>query len=309
MIGGVSSGRIAIIGLGLIGASLARALRAAERERARGLSLVGCDQDSNVLQRARELGLVDETIDDIGAAVQGVDLVCLAVPLRETAGVLERLVPRLADSTLVTDVGSVKGTVVEDARAILGPRMPQFVPGHPIAGTEKSGIEASFAELFKDQWVILTPVAETDPEAVGAVADLWRQVGARVVVMEVVRHDQVLAATSHLPHALAYTLVQMLAQAPRSDGLLRYAAGGLADLTRIASSSPTLWRDIFLANRTHLLEVIERFELELATLRAAISERDQQQVLTILERAKAARDALAAERGPRATEIHSTLGG
>lgn len=296
MSAGVASERIAIVGLGLIGGSLARALRSIGPD----LRLIGCDRNTSALQRARELGVIDEAHREVGAAAHGADLVCLAVPLGDMAAVLEGLAAKLTDTTLITDVGSVKRTVVEEARALLGPHMARFVPGHPIAGTEESGIEASFAGLFNGQRVILTPVAETDPAAVEAVGALWRRVGARVELMEVARHDQVLAATSHLPHALAYTLVHLLAEGSGPDGSLRYAGGGFADLTRIASSSPTLWRDIFFANRERLIEAIGRFQRELAVLREAIDCRDGARLLAILERAKAARDALAAEREGRA---------
>ncbi len=297
--------RIAIIGLGLIGGSLCRALRAAALTGAPVPWLIGCDRNAGTLLRARELGLIDEAYREVGAAAHTADLVCLAVPPGETPAVLAGLASGLGDRTLVTDVGSVKGTVVEAARACLGSHMARFVPGHPIAGTEESGIEASFAGLFRGQWVILTPVVETAPDAVEVVSAMWRRVGARVEIMEAVRHDRLLAATSHLPHALAYALVHLLAAGPDADDCLRYAAGGFADLTRIASSSPMLWHDIFFANREQLLEAIGRFQQALATLSEAVDRHDSRQLLAILERAKAARDAWAAERAERTSRARA----
>ncbi len=196
---------------------------------------------------------------------------------------------------IVTDGGSVKGSVVADALAACGRMPPWFVPGHPIAGTERSGVDASFAELYRNRRVILTPVAETDPAAVERVEWMWRQCGAEVSRMTVAHHDEVLAATSHLPHMLAFGLVDALARMDETEEIFRYAAGGFRDFTRIASSSPVMWRDICIANREALSAMLARFSVELTDLAQAIRFGDGQYLLEVFERAKAARDRHVAE--------------
>ncbi|RNE93355.1 prephenate dehydrogenase/arogenate dehydrogenase family protein [Marichromatium sp. AB32] len=278
--------RLAVIGVGLIGGSLACALREAG---AVG-EVVGCGRSLPNLERARELGVIDRFSQDPAEAVAGADMVFLAVPMRAMRGVLETIAPALAPGAVVTDGGSVKGSVVADAGAVFGAPPPFLVPGHPIAGTERSGVEAAFAELYRDRRVILTPVEQTAPEAVDRVEAMWRACGAEVTRMDVSHHDEVLAATSHLPHMLAFGLVDTLARMRENDEIFRYAAGGFRDFTRIASSSPEMWRDICLANREALSAMLGRFSVELADLARLIREEDGDELLALFARAREARD-------------------
>ncbi|MDX1250942.1 MAG: prephenate dehydrogenase/arogenate dehydrogenase family protein [Gammaproteobacteria bacterium] len=278
--------RLAIIGVGLIGGSLARAARRA------GVcsEIVGGGRDEAQLRRAVELGVIDRYELDIAAAVGDADMVVVAVPLGAMEAVLRRIAGRVRPDAVITDVGSAKGSVVAAARAAFGEVPPGFVPGHPIAGTEKSGVEASFAELFESRRVILTPLSTTSAQALAAVRALWQQAGAEVVEMDVAHHDEVLAATSHLPHVLAYALVDTLVGMDASEEIFRFAAGGFRDFTRIASSDPAMWRDICIANRAALLAVLERFRAELSSLTAAIEAADGERIVSVFSRAKAARD-------------------
>ena len=279
--------RLCIIGVGLIGGSLARALKAAG---ACG-EIIGCGRDSQALQKALELGVIDRAETDIAAAAKGADVIVLGVPVGAMETVLGQLKPHLEPQTVITDVGSTKGSVVQAAINVFGELPPRFVPGHPIAGTEQSGVEASFAELYQQRRVILTPDANTDSEALETVRRMWQQAGAEVIDMPVVHHDEVLAATSHLPHMLAFTLVDTLARLEEHDDIFRFAAGGFRDFTRIASSNPQMWHDICLNNRDALLKMVQRFSTELGTLARAIEEGDSEAILATFQRAKSARDA------------------
>ncbi len=287
--------RLALIGVGLIGGSLARALRAA------GTCgyVIGQDIDHDRLERAQGLGIIDEGAPDLGTAVAGADAVVVAVPIGAIRAVFAGIRPGLPIRTLVTDVGSVKGAVVAAARALLGEHLPYVVPGHPIVGAERSGVESSSAQLFAGQRVILTPLPETMRSATERVQAMWESAGAEVEVMEADRHDELLAATSHLPHALACALVNAVIRVGGPEAALRYTAGGFGDLTRIASSSPALWRDIFLANRERLCAALTCFQAEIESLREAIADGDGEALLASLCDAKTVRDALAAERRSR----------
>ena len=278
--------RLCIVGVGLIGGSLARALRAAG---ATG-EIVGCGRDAAHLQQALALGVIDRFDTDPAAAVRGADVVVLATPLGAMRGLFAAIAGRLDDACVITDVGSTKGSVVADARAGLGAELGRFVPGHPIAGTEKSGVEASFAELFRERRVILTPLPENPPPAVARVRALWEAAGSDVSEMSVEHHDVVLAATSHLPHMLAYTLVDTLARLRDKEEIFDYAAGGFRDFTRIASSDPVMWRDVCLANRGAILDMIARFQGDLQLLAGAIERGDAALLSEVFTRAKAARD-------------------
>lgn len=282
--------RLCIVGVGLIGGSLARAVRAAGA----GGEIVGHGRDAAHLRRAVELGVIDRFDTDPVAAVRGADLVVLATPLGAMRNLFATLAGHLDDGCVITDVGSSKGSVVADARAGLGVELGRFVPGHPIAGTEKSGVEASFAELYRDRRVILTPLPENPPETVARVRALWEAAGSEVAEMGVEHHDLVLAATSHLPHMLAYTLVDTLARMQDKDEIFGYAAGGFRDFTRIASSDPVMWRDVCVANRDAILGMIERFQADLTLLADAIRDGDQELISEVFERAKRARDRHAA---------------
>lgn len=267
----VKIGRIALIGVGLIGSSLARVLR---RESMAG-EIVGCARTEATRARIVELGLVDRAEADAGAAVEGADLVVLCSHLGAYAEIGAAIAPHLKDGAIVTDVGSVKRAVIETLSPLL-PGGVHLIPAHPVAGTEFSGPDAGFAELFDGRWCILTPPEGADPDAVETVAAMWRSAGMTVEIMEAAHHDMILALTSHLPHAIAYTIVDTATEL-ESDlraEVIKYSAGGFRDFTRIAASNPEFWRDVFLANREAVLEVLGRFSEDLSTLRKAIRRGD-----------------------------------
>ena len=278
--------RLAIIGVGLIGGSLARAVRQAGA----CAEIIGCGRDVAHLKKAVASGVIDRYETDIALAVKGADMVVAAVPLGAMAAVFKEMLPHLSPEATITDVGSAKSSVVNDARATLGDRISSFVPGHPIAGTEKSGVEASSAGLFINHCVILTPLAETSPLALQRVHALWKYAGADVVEMEPLHHDEVLAATSHLPHVLAYSLVDTLARMDTNEEIFRFAAGGFRDFTRIASSDPVMWSDICLSNKDALLKMIGEFDGQLKILTEAIRNNDNNAIIQIFSRAKQVRD-------------------
>jgi len=277
--------RVAIIGVGLIGGSLGLTLKAAGHAG----EIVGVDREAGRLAQARDLGAIDRGETDAVTGVDGADIVVLAVPMGAMRAVLEAIAPGVGPATVVTDVGSVKGSVVADARSILG-HVRRFVPGHPIAGTEHSGVAAAFATLFRGRRVILTPTAEVDTDAVAVVRDLWGRAGALVETLDVTEHDRLLAATSHLPHMLAFGLVDALARDRDAEHVFRYAAGGFRDFTRIASSDPVMWRDICLANREALLAALQSYRDDLDALTAEVENADADGLLARFGRAKAARD-------------------
>jgi prephenate dehydrogenase len=276
--------RLTIIGVGLIGGSIARALK---RIDACG-EIIGCGRNVANLETAIELGVIDKYETQVDRAVANSDLVIVAVPLRSIAGIFQTISKQISPQTIITDVGSAKASVIADAKQYLGPHFPYFVPGHPIAGTEKSGVAASFAELFEDHKVILTPVPETNPQAVETVTLMWQKIGATVVNMSVAQHDEILAATSHLPHLLAYNLVNTLNQ--MNPEVFEFAAGGFRDFTRIASSDPTMWHDISLSNQDAILNMLELFRNQLDHLTKAIQQSDSSEIKDIFSRAKIARD-------------------
>ncbi len=286
--------KVAIVGLGLIGGSLARALR----RTAQCGSISAYGRREAALQQAVQRGIIDHYCLDVRAAVRGADLVVLATPLATTEPLLRAMREVLQSGCIITDVGSAKGAVVAAARtALSAEQLALFVPAHPIAGTEQSGVEASFAELFEDHVVIITPLAETRRDAVRRVTQLWQGAGARVVELDVEHHDEALAATSHLPHVLVYTLIDCLARLQDRAEIFAYAAGGFADFTRVASSNPEMWRDICLANAAPLLTVLDQFEQHLQDARQAIATADGKHLLEIFTRAKRCRDDFARSRG------------
>jgi prephenate dehydrogenase len=272
--------------VGLIGGSLARALR----DEGVVQDVVGCGRGKPNLEKAVQLGVIDHYTHEVAEAVRGADLVVVAVPLGAMQQTFRGIQGHLAEDAVVTDVGSVKHSVIQDARAVFGEVPDCFVPGHPIAGTERSGVEAAFAELYRNRRVILTPLEDTDPAALERVEQVWRQCGAEVTRMSVQHHDEVLAATSHLPHMLAYSLVDSLARMKENDEIFRFAAGGFRDFTRIASSNPTMWRDICMANQEALEVMLQRFIDELQDLARILRKGEADGLLEIFERAKAARD-------------------
>ena len=278
--------RLCIIGVGLIGGSLARALRDAGACQ----EVVGAGRSVGNLQIAVDLGVIDRYETDLGQAVSGADMVVVCVPLGAMEGVFNAIKGQLSGRVVLTDVGSAKGSVIEAARRAFGSVPDFFVPGHPIAGTEQSGVEASFPGLYNNRRVILTPLPDTSAHATGRVRDMWEAAGAQVVSMNPVHHDAVLAATSHLPHLLAYSLVDTLARLDDNDEVFEYAAGGFRDFTRIASSDPVMWRDICLANGDAILLMVEHYIDDLQVLSEAIRNHDGQQLLDVFTAAKSARD-------------------
>lgn len=278
---------LGIVGLGLIGASLAAALRA----RHVSVTICGYDQSRESSARALELGYVDQVADSPQTLCKTCDLVVLAVPVLSTESVLRALAPALSDGgTVVTDVGSVKCVVDKAAHAVFGELPSWLVPGHPIAGSEFSGVNAANPALYENHQVILTPAEDTEPGALDLVTSLWQAVGASVEVMSVSRHDEVLAATSHLPHLLAFSLVDSLAQESEKYEIFHYAAGGFRDFTRIAASDPTMWHDIFLSNDQATLDVLDRYMTHLQTVRDALATGDGDTLFDVFTRAKKARD-------------------
>ncbi len=295
---GAFIGRLCVIGVGLIGGSLARDLRAL------GLvgEVVGSSRRAGNLERARALGVIDRYEVDPARAVEGADLVLVAVPLGAMAAVFRGIRDHLDHQAVVTDAGSAKRSVVADAARELGPARVRFVPGHPIAGTEHSGVEASQTGLFRARRVILTPTLETACEPCARVRAMWEAVGAEVLETDPAHHDEVLAATSHLPHMLAYALMDLLGGMSERVEIFRYAAGGLRDFTRIASSDPRMWHDTCIANREALLEVLDRFHRELGTLTEAVREQDGRSLLALFARAKRLRDAHVGEAKVRGSD-------
>ena len=259
--------RVALIGIGLIGSSLARALR----RDSPGTSIVACARRSETLATVRRLELADETTDDPAAAAAGADLVVIATPLSAYAEIGRRIGPALRPGAILTDVGSVKQAVIRDLQPHLPPGV-HFVPAHPVAGTEHSGPEAGFAELFRGRWCILIELPETAPEVVTRIGRMWETFGMRVVTMSADHHDKVLAVTSHLPHLIAYTIVGTATDLEDSlkSEVIEFSASGFRDFTRIAASDPVMWRDIFLNNREAVLEILQRFNEDLTALQRAI---------------------------------------
>lgn len=279
-------GRLVVVGLGLIGGSFAKGLR----ERGLCREVVGVDLDAESRRLAVQLGVVDRCESDLAAACQGADVIQLAVPILAMEKLLAQLARLDLGNAVLTDVGSAKGNVVRAARLAFAGQAVRFVPGHPIAGSEQSGVEAANAELFRRHKVILTPSEHSDAAAVALVEALWRELGADVEAMEVEHHDQVLAATSHLPHLLAFTLVDSLAKRSENLEIFRYAAGGFRDFTRIAGSDPVMWHDIFLANREAVLRTLDTFRDDLDALRDAVDAGDGHQLLGVFTRARVARE-------------------
>jgi len=285
--------RMALIGMGLIGSSIARAARAQNAVR----SIVATARSPDTRRRVAELGLADQVVESNMAAVAGADLVIVCIPVLACGAVAKEIGPYLALGAIVSDVGSVKGSVIRD----MAPHLPanvHFVPAHPVAGTEHSGPDAGFAELFIDRMCILTPPPGTDPAAVARLTALWQAFGANVETMSPDHHDLVLAVTSHLPHLIAYTIVGTaydLREVTRSE-VLKFSAGGFRDFTRIAASDPTMWRDIFLANKDAVLEMLGTFTEDLSTVTRAIRRGDGDTLFEIFTQRRAIRRSIAPQQ-------------
>jgi cyclohexadieny/prephenate dehydrogenase len=278
--------RLALIGLGLIGSSIARAARAQNLAR----TIVATARSIQTRARVAELGLADQVVDTNAAAVAGADLVIVSIPVGACGAVAQEIGAHLMPGAIVSDVGSVKASVLRD----MGPHIPagvHFVPAHPVAGTEYSGPDSGFAELFINRWCILTPPADADPAAVEKLAAFWRALGANVETMTAEHHDLVLAITSHVPHLIAYTIVgtaDELGQVTRSE-VLQFSAGGFRDFTRIAASDPTMWRDVFLANKEAVLEMLGTFNEDLSKLTRAVRRGDGEALFEHFARTRAIR--------------------
>jgi cyclohexadieny/prephenate dehydrogenase len=283
--------RLALIGVGLIGSSIARAAR----EQGVVKEIVATARSEATRKRVAELGIADKVVATAAEAVKDADLVIVCIPVGACGAVAAEIGPNLKPGAVVSDVGSVKGSVVRD----MAPHLPagiQFVPAHPVAGTEYSGPDAGFAELFVNRWCILTPPEGTNPEAVERLAAFWRSFGAKVETMTADHHDLVLAVTSHLPHLIAYTIVGTafeLREVTQNE-VLKFSAGGFRDFTRIASSDPTMWRDIFLANKDAVLEMLGRFSEDVSELTRAIRRGDGDALFNIFTERRAIRRSIVA---------------
>ena len=278
--------RLALIGVGLIGSSIARAAR----EQGLVRSIVATARSPQTRRRVAELGLADQVVETNADAVEGADLVIVCVPVGVCGEVAREIADKLQAGAIVSDVGSVKGSVLRDMSRYIPPSV-HFVPAHPVAGTEFSGPDAGFAELFVNRWCILTPPENADESAVSRLTTFWTTLGANVATMTAEHHDLVLAITSHLPHLIAYTIVgtaDELGQVTRSE-VLQFSAGGFRDFTRIAASDPTMWRDVFLANKDAVLEMLGRFNEDISALTRAIRNGDGQALFDHFERTRAIR--------------------
>lgn len=275
--------RVALIGIGLINSSLARIIRRDGLAR----EITACARTRRTLDKVKELGLADSVTTDPAVAVAKADLVVLGTPLGAYREVTENMASGLEPGCIVTDVGSVKACLERDVAPFL-PEGVHLVPGHPIAGTEHSGPEAGFAELFEGRWCVLTPAQGTDGVAVDRVAELWRRCGMTVQMMDGAHHDKVLAITSHVPHLIAYTIVGTATdlEGDLRDEVVKFSAGGFRDFTRIAGSDPTMWRDVFLTNREAVLEMLGRFSEDLVALRRAIRRSEGQLLYDVFDRTR-----------------------
>ena len=277
--------KLVIIGVGLIGGSFALALREAGLVR----EIVGVGRSLENLSAALGTYVIDSSSQDAAKAVQDADLVLLAVPVGQMGATMATIAPHLSAHTIISDVGSTKQDVVALARQHLAGHLPRFVPGHPIAGAEASGVKAARGDLFRERNVVLTPLAETDPAAQALLTNLWQGCGAKVSQMTPQQHDVVFAAVSHLPHVLAFALVDYIATQSNAEQLFGFAASGFRDFTRIAGSSPEMWRDICLANRDALLQQIGGYEQELARIKALIEAGDGEALAALFGHARDAR--------------------
>ena len=278
--------KVVIFGTGLIGGSFARALKAAGAAQ----HIVGVGRHPEVTARALELGIIDEAAASVKGAMRGADLVLLAVPVAQTAGILRSLLPYLEEGTVITDAGSTKSDVVAAARGVLGDRIGQFVPGHPIAGRETNGPDAAIPDLYAGKKTVLTPLPENNQDAIDRVAAAWTACGAIIHKLGAEEHDRIFAAVSHLPHLLAYALVDDIARKPHAGQLFQYAASGFRDFTRIAGSSPEMWRDISLANREALLSELDAYLAQLTRMRMMLASQDAEELASIYTSARDARE-------------------
>ena len=278
--------KVCIIGLGLIGGSIGLAMKRAKISN----QIIGFARSNSTLKRAIELGLVDKVKDNLEDAVNDCDLIILATPLSTFKKLVEEMSPFLKKDCIITDTGSAKLSVIEDLRGIL-PNNVEFIPGHPIAGTEESGPDAGFAELFDNRWCILTPTEENSSNAIDLIKEFWESIGSKVEIMDPLHHDKVLAITSHIPHLIAFNIVgtaNNLANVTEKE-VVKYSAGGFRDFTRIAASDPKMWSDIFTYNSEAVLEMLELFSNDLAKLKAAVIKKDSDLLFSNFEKTREVR--------------------
>lgn len=278
--------KIVIFGVGLIGGSVALALKKAGS----AAQIIGVGRSTDSMQSALDLGVIDAACSDVAQALRDADMVLIAAPVAQTASILTAIKPVLATNTVITDAGSTKSDVLTCAQAILGEQFHQFVGGHPIAGAEKSGVTAATTDLYRNKNVVLTPTATTNADAVQRVRELWQLCGANVTEMPAATHDSIFAAVSHLPHLLAFALVDDIASRQNAEQLFGFAASGFRDFTRIAGSHPEMWRDISLANRAALLNEITAYQDELSRLKQMLESSDGDALHALFERASIARN-------------------
>jgi prephenate dehydrogenase len=279
--------KLCIFGVGLIGGSLALALKKAGYCK----TIIGCSRNEAHLQRAVELGVIDSYTLDQQEAVKSADVVLLAVPIRSIGGILSTIAGSIDENTIITDAGSAKGSVINAVKEAFDGVIPaNFVAGHPIAGREKSSVEAAISDLYLNHKVVLTPTVETSEVALNIVRDMWLSTGAIVELLPSKHHDDVLAATSHLPHILAYTFVNSLSKSDYGEAVFDYAAGGFKSFSRTASSDAIMWRDICLDNKTAILDALDAYQTDLAKIKDAIVKSDSEDIETLFMQAKTTRD-------------------
>ncbi|MDD5215377.1 MAG: prephenate dehydrogenase/arogenate dehydrogenase family protein [Methylococcales bacterium] len=288
--------KICVIGVGLIGGSIAKAAR--KNNLVETIVGFGRADDLENLQLAKELGVIDEFFTDIEPAVFEADCVIIATPVAATENVLNQLKPFWSQNTIYTDVGSTKGNVVEAAKAVFGEVPVNFIPAHPIAGAENSGVQAALVDLFLNKRLIITPLENTNSDALNTLRQFWEKIGAIVSLMNVQEHDSVLAATSHLPHILAFGLVDMLGHRDEQEDIFKFAAGGFRDFTRIASSDPTMWTAICEANKNELVPLLEQFKTELSKVQTLLETDDYAQLSELFAYANTARQRFLAQQTP-----------
>ncbi len=280
--------KLCIIGVGLIGGSLALSLK---KSGSVG-TIVGTGRNQENLNDALELNIIDHATQDVTEAVADADVIVLSVPVGATESVCRQIKNSISDGAILTDVGSTKTSVLKQIERCFGQIPPWFVPGHPIAGTENSGARAAFADLFNNRRVVLTPLKNTDPDAVKTIRAMWEVTGAEVEMLDPQLHDEVLAHCSHLPHVLAFALVDYLAADSKSEAIFRFAAGGFEDFTRIAASDPQMWSDICLGNREAILQSLDGYQAKLDELRQLLLQGEAEELTSLFRRAKTTRDSL-----------------
>ena len=284
--------KLVIFGVGLIGGSVALALKKAGNSP----QIVGVGRTEESLKTALELDVIDIATSNIQDALQNADLVIIATPVAQTPAILKSIKPYLSSKTIITDAGSTKGDVLYCAKEILGELSSQFIGGHPIAGAEKSGVTAAIATLYENKNIVLTPTADTSKQAIEMVTQLWQTCAAKVSIMSADTHDNIFAAVSHLPHLLAFALVDNIAARPNAEQLFSFAANGFRDFTRIAGSHPEMWRDISLANKDALLIELDAYETQLSSIKKMLQHGDGASLQTLFERASVARNAWAQDK-------------